>query len=74
MKRLKIISEIILEKGLERFYDRDLLLSIEGIGEETADSILLFITHKPYFPSSEYGRRVLSRVLGVELKKRKLRS
>lgn len=73
VKRVKIISEIILEKGLERFYDRDLLLSIEGIGEETADSILLFAAHKPYFPPSEYGRRVLSRVLGVELKKKEVK-
>ncbi|WP_338603338.1 endonuclease III domain-containing protein [Sulfolobus tengchongensis] len=71
VKRLKTISHIILSLGdIEKFYDRDLLLKIDGIGEETADSILLFAGHKPFFPPSEYGRRILSRVLNVEIERK----
>ena len=74
-KRLKRISEIIINLGsLEKFYNRELLLSIEGIGQETADSILLFAGHKLSFPPSEYGNRVLSRVLNIELRKNEVKS
>ncbi|QGA68718.1 endonuclease III domain-containing protein [Sulfolobus sp. E11-6] len=71
VKRLINISKIIINLGsIDKFYDRKLLLSIDGIGEETADSILLFAGHKPNFPPSEYGRRVLSRVLGINIMKK----
>ncbi|AKA72715.1 endonuclease III domain-containing protein [Saccharolobus solfataricus] len=71
VKRLINISKIVVDLGtIEKFYDRNLLLSIDGIGQETADSILLFAGHKPNFPPSEYGKRVLSRVLGTSIKKK----
>ncbi len=41
---------------------RELLLAIEGVGEETADTILLFAADYPTFPASAYLRRVLTRV------------
>jgi len=37
------------------------LLSVNGIGEETADSILLYALNKPVFVVDTYTRRILSR-------------
>lgn len=45
---------------------RDFLLGQEGVGEETADSIMLFALNIPSLPISQYTRRVLGRVLGVD--------
>ena len=38
------------------------LLSINGIGEETADDILLYAAGKPFFVIDAYTRRILERV------------
>jgi endonuclease-3 related protein len=38
------------------------LLSIHGIGEETADSIILYAANKPVFVIDAYTRRILSRI------------
>jgi endonuclease-3 related protein len=40
---------------------REELLSIKGIGPETADSILLYALHKPYFVVDAYTKRILNR-------------
>jgi endonuclease-3 related protein len=40
---------------------REQLLSIKGIGEETADSILLYAGNMPIFVVDAYTRRILSR-------------
>lgn len=40
---------------------RQLLLGINGIGEETADSILLYAAHRPAFVVDAYTRRILVR-------------
>ena len=40
---------------------RKLLLEVSGIGEETADSILLYAGRKPVFVVDAYTRRVFSR-------------
>jgi len=40
---------------------RKKLLTINGIGEETADSILLYGGHKPVFVIDQYTRRIFSR-------------
>lgn len=37
------------------------LLNLKGIGPETADAILLYAGHKPFFVADAYTRRVLSR-------------
>ena len=42
------------------------LLSIHGVGEETADSIILYAAHKPAFVIDAYTRRVVDRV-GLEV-------
>ena len=44
---------------------RDFLLNQEGIGKETADSIMLFALNIPTLPISQYTKRVISRVLGI---------
>jgi len=41
---------------------REGLLSIWGIGPETADSILLYAYHRPYFVVDAYTKRVFSRM------------
>ena len=40
---------------------REKLLSVKGIGKETADSILLYALDKPIFVVDAYTRRILSR-------------
>ncbi len=40
---------------------RDELLSIKGIGPETADSIILYALEKPIFVVDNYTRRILAR-------------
>ncbi|HHD10991.1 MAG TPA: endonuclease III domain-containing protein [Deltaproteobacteria bacterium] len=40
---------------------REELLSINGIGEETADSIVLYAAEKPLFVVDAYTKRILSR-------------
>jgi len=41
---------------------REQLLSIHGIGEETADSIILYAANKPVFVIDAYTRRIIGRV------------
>jgi endonuclease-3 related protein len=38
------------------------LLSVRGVGEETADSIILYAAHKPVFVIDAYTRRILRRL------------
>jgi len=40
---------------------RSKLLAVNGIGEETADSILLYAGHKPVFVIDQYTRRIFTR-------------
>lgn len=44
---------------------REELLSMNGIGRETADSILLYAANKPIFVIDAYTKRILSRVFGL---------
>jgi endonuclease III related protein len=41
---------------------RELLLQVHGIGEETADSILLYAGNKPVFVIDAYTRRIIDRL------------
>lgn len=71
-RRLKrLASMVVAYGGLAGFCAlkeaRDLLLSIKGVGYETADTILLFACNKVIFPVSRLGERVLLRV-GVALR------
>jgi endonuclease-3 related protein len=77
-KRLLKIAEFSRKPGrlgrVLRLENRDELLALEGIGEETADSLLLFAGNQLTLPASTYVRRVLERVLGRELTPGGLRS
>ncbi|MFZ5908128.1 MAG: endonuclease III domain-containing protein [Nitrospirota bacterium] len=69
-KRLKSFMQCLVNDfhgSMERMKHRDvsalraILLSVNGIGPETADSILLYALGKPVFVIDAYTRRVLSR-------------
>jgi len=74
-KRLKILASHLhknYEDDLDKFFDRDLqeirreLLSLNGIGPETADSILLYAGNHPIFVVDAYTKRICKR-LPVEI-------
>ncbi len=61
--RLKRAARLILDYPGE-FYEqvgREELLSTEGIGPETADSILLYACEQPYFVVDAYTQRIFAR-------------
>jgi len=60
-KTLKAVSKLFLEKP-HKDITREDLLSIKGVGKETADSILLYALNKPYFVIDAYTKRFLSRL------------
>lgn len=47
---------------LREHLTRDELLSVNGIGPETADSIMLYAFEKPVFVIDSYTRRILGRI------------
>lgn len=50
------------------------LLGINGIGKETADSIILYASEKPVFVIDAYTIRIVDRVFGIEYKYDKLQA
>ncbi len=70
-KLSKLLHFLILNDYLNRpeSISRDALLEQWGIGEETADSILLYAFNKPYFVIDSYTRRLLKRIGNVFYKK-----
>jgi len=69
-KRLKAFLRFLQEEyagNMEEMFKEDLwtlrgkLLDVSGIGEETADSILLYSGGKPVFVVDAYTRRILER-------------
>ena len=66
-RRLKNLLQKLAEHDFD-FYrlreslTRDELLSVAGIGPETADSILLYAFEQPVFVVDNYTRRILTRV------------
>ncbi|MEM3791669.1 MAG: endonuclease III domain-containing protein [Candidatus Micrarchaeaceae archaeon] len=75
-KRLKEICKYIVEnygsienmmgKGMNEL--REELLSLKGIGNETADDILLYALEKPSFVVDAYTFRLIERVFGKKAK------
>ena len=75
-KRLKQLTGFLLTRyggSLRRMFQTELpklrgeLLAISGIGEETADSILLYAGDRPIFVVDPYTRRMIARDgLGAE--------
>ena len=76
-KRVKIISTFfsenprILEEPVDEL--RDTLLSLDGIGDETADSIVLYAADKPKFVIDAYTKR-MCKCLGIEGNYKELQS
>ena len=69
--RLKDISTYLKNNysaNLDKFFDRDMnnirneLLSLNGIGPETADSILLYAGNQPIFVVDAYTKRICERL------------
>lgn len=68
-KRLKEIVRFLWENGgIELLLNRktpelrETLLAINGVGEETADSILLYAMERPVFVVDAYTKRIFSRL------------
>ncbi|MCX8128492.1 MAG: endonuclease III domain-containing protein [Clostridia bacterium] len=70
-KKLKVFCSYLMDNyncDLNKFFDKDLyslrkeLLSLYGIGEETADSIILYAAEKPIFVVDSYTRRVFGKL------------
>jgi endonuclease III related protein len=69
-ERLKIITDFLVSEGGSRFkkfhnIDTDVfrrkLLSVKGVGPETADSILLYAFERPIFVVDAYTMRIFER-------------
>ena len=74
-RRLKNLVRFLIDKyegDLDKFIKEDIyqlregLLSVNGVGPETADSIILYAAEKPVFVIDTYTHRILSRHNMVE--------
>jgi len=74
-KKLKNFSNFLLKKyngELSLFFNKNIkelreeLLSINGIGPETADSIILYAAEKPIFVIDAYTKRIYSRIFNIK--------
>jgi len=64
-ERLKVLVSVIIEKNYEKMTLQDArksLLAVKGVGNETADSILLYAFNKPIFVIDAYTIRILQRI------------
>lgn len=70
-ERLRTFCSTLMEESggdLDKFFQPELadlrtkLLSMKGIGKETADSIILYAAEKPIFVVDAYTRRIFSRL------------
>ena len=70
-KKLKNFCDFLQKNywgRLQKFFQNDIqrlrkeLLSINGIGPETADSIILYAARKPIFVIDAYTKRIMSRI------------
>lgn len=70
-KRLKDIAYFFAIEGMENIFSlpvdklRVLLLSLKGVGNETADSIILYAADKPKFVIDAYTTRMM-KCIGIE--------
>ena len=74
-KKLKTFSKFLIKNyngNLNLFFKNNLgklreeLLSINGIGPETADSIILYAAEKPIFVIDAYTKRIYSRMFNIK--------
>ncbi|WP_440952995.1 endonuclease III domain-containing protein [Methanococcoides sp. FTZ1] len=70
-RRLKDIAEFFATEGMDNIFSlptkelRDLMLSLKGVGNETADSIVLYAADKPKFVIDAYTTRIM-KCIGIE--------
>lgn len=62
---ITIIPHLFSPHGLTEL-SRDELLAIQGIGPETADTILLYVYGRCFFIADLYTRRLLMRLVGAD--------
>lgn len=71
-KKVRAFVEHIVQRPMQEMFKQDVpelreeLLSIYGVGPETADSIILYAAEKPSFVVDTYTYRLLSRLGWVE--------
>ncbi len=58
-QRLKNLINLLIS---EPNPNREMLLNVKGLGNETADSILLYLFEEPYFVIDAYTFRILDRI------------
>lgn len=69
--RLKNVAQFIVENDMDELFKlpvdhlRKIILSLKGVGNETADSILLYAADKPKFVIDAYTTRIMG-CLGVK--------
>jgi len=61
-QKARKIKEFIKFLDSKQEITKENLLKIWGVGNETADSILLYVYNKPYFVIDAYTKRVISRI------------
>ena len=68
-KRLQTIARFFSQRGIKKFFStadtallRTELLALNGVGPETADSMLLYAGNHPSFVIDAYTRRIFSRI------------
>lgn len=70
-RRLKDIAGFFATEGMDNIFSlprdelRQLMLSLKGVGNETADSIVLYAADKPKFVIDAYTTRIM-RCIGIE--------
>ncbi|NPA54024.1 MAG: endonuclease [Aquificae bacterium] len=69
-RKSKTIKEFATKSYKRKQIDREFLLSIKGIGKETADSILLYGLNRPVFVVDAYTKRLFSRLGFVKEKEK----
>ncbi|WP_319476706.1 hypothetical protein [Marispirochaeta aestuarii] len=68
-RRLKELTPLLFgesDSGTDGSHGRDFLLSLKGIGPETADSILLYASNEASFIADLYTRRFYARLAGEQ--------
>jgi len=73
LKALYEVSKLMINvrlDSLDTYSLRRRLLDVNGIGPETADTILLYAFNRPVIPVSKFARRILERFCNLQLKSR----
>lgn len=74
-RKLKAFASFLEKNSFEKLERmemgelRNLLLTVHGVGKETADSIILYALNKPVFVIDAYTKRVFSRLVGLKIDK-----